>query len=144
MQALLYSVPPTLQLATANPRLCQPVPPPETPRHSRASLGQSLWGHCSFLLGPGVHKVCLRPLSFSGGMQFDSKCDFAPLPFFLGFTFALGGGISSQSRPSTTQPPLQSLPSCCGFSALGRGVSPCSHFSGGGSSDSSILMAINL
>ena len=31
-----------------------PTPPPETPGHSRASLGQSLVG--SLLLGPGVHK----------------------------------------------------------------------------------------
>ena len=34
---------------------------PETPGHSRASLGQSLCGHCSFFLGPGVHKVLLVP-----------------------------------------------------------------------------------
>ena len=51
MQALLYSVPPTLQLATANPRLCQPMPLPETPGHSRASLGLFLVG--SLLLSPG-------------------------------------------------------------------------------------------
>ena len=28
-----------------------PMPSPETPRHPQASL---LWGHCSFLLGPGA------------------------------------------------------------------------------------------
>ena len=39
----------------------QPTPPPETPEHSWASLGQSLWGHCSFLLGPGVYKVLFVP-----------------------------------------------------------------------------------
>ena len=39
----------------------QPTPPPETPEHSWASLGQSLWGHCSFLLGPGAHKVLFVP-----------------------------------------------------------------------------------
>ena len=33
----------------------QPTPPAETPGHPRASLGQSPVGHCSFLLGPGVH-----------------------------------------------------------------------------------------
>ena len=38
------SVPLTLQQATSNPHL-------QTPGHSRASL---LWGHCSFLLGPGA------------------------------------------------------------------------------------------
>ena len=38
---------------------CRPRPPPETPGHSRASLGQSLVGHCSFLLGPGAQgSVC--------------------------------------------------------------------------------------
>ena len=39
----------------------QPTSPPETPRHSQASLGSHLWGHCSFLLGPGVHKVLFAP-----------------------------------------------------------------------------------
>ena len=66
-----------LPQATANPRLCRPTPPPETPGHSRASLGQSLWGHCSFLLGPGVQKLLFVPskslfpqscVSFSGSM----------------------------------------------------------------------------
>ena len=38
---------------------CQPMPLPDTPRHSQASQGQSLWVHCSFLLGPGAHKVFL-------------------------------------------------------------------------------------
>ena len=41
----------------------QPTPPPETPGHSWACLGQflvgSLWG--PFLLGPGVHKVLFVP-----------------------------------------------------------------------------------
>ena len=32
----------------------RPTPPPEMPGHSRASLGQSLWGHCAFILGPGA------------------------------------------------------------------------------------------
>ena len=31
-----------------------PTPLLETPGHSQTSLGQSLVGHCSFLLGPGV------------------------------------------------------------------------------------------
>ena len=42
----------------------QPTPLPETPGHSKASLGQSLGGggsHCSFLLGPGEHKVLFVP-----------------------------------------------------------------------------------
>ena len=40
---------------------CQPMPPPETPGHSRASLGQSLVGHYSCLLGPGAHKLLFVP-----------------------------------------------------------------------------------
>ena len=30
--------------------------PPETPGHTQVWV-TLLWGHCSFLLGPGVHKV---------------------------------------------------------------------------------------
>ena len=52
MQALLHSVPPTLQQATANPRLCQRLL--DTHRQIWASL---MRGPCSFLLGPGAHKV---------------------------------------------------------------------------------------
>ena len=40
---------------------CWPTPLPETPGHTWASLGHSLWGHWSFLLGPGVHKVLFVP-----------------------------------------------------------------------------------
>ena len=36
----------------------QPTPPPETHRQVWLSL---LWGHCSFLLGPGAHKVLFVP-----------------------------------------------------------------------------------
>ena len=39
----------------------QPMPPPKTPGHSQASLVSLSWGHCSFLLGPGVHKVLFVP-----------------------------------------------------------------------------------
>ena len=35
----------------------QSMPPLETPGHSWAGLGQSLVGHCSFLLGPGAYEV---------------------------------------------------------------------------------------
>ena len=38
-----------------------PISLPETPGHLRASLGQSHGGHCSFLLGPGVHKALFVP-----------------------------------------------------------------------------------
>ena len=43
------------------PGHCRPTPPLETPGHSSASLDQSLWGYCSFLLGPGAHKVLFVP-----------------------------------------------------------------------------------
>ena len=50
MYALILSVPPTLQQATTD---------------SWTLLGKSvfslLWGHCSFLLGPDVHKVLFVP-----------------------------------------------------------------------------------
>ena len=43
---------PTLQLATANPCLQQRL------LNSQGQVWVSLlWGHCSFLLGPGTHKV---------------------------------------------------------------------------------------
>ena len=54
--ALLRSVPPTLQQATTDPRLHQRLL--DTHRQVWVSL---LWGHCSFLLGLGVHKVLFVP-----------------------------------------------------------------------------------
>ena len=49
-------MPPTLQQATTHPRLRQRLL--DTHRHVWVSF---LWGHCSFLLGPGVHKVLFIP-----------------------------------------------------------------------------------
>ena len=54
--SLIHSVTPTLQQATANPCLCWRLL--ETHRQVWVSL---LWGHSSFLLGPGVHKVLFVP-----------------------------------------------------------------------------------
>ena len=56
----------TATLSVPNPATNhhRPTPLPETPGHSQASLSQTcgvLWGHCSFLLGPGVHKVLFVP-----------------------------------------------------------------------------------
>ena len=56
MHALLHSVPPTLQQATANPRLCQRL----LDTHGQVWFNL-LWGHCSFLLGSGVYKVLFVP-----------------------------------------------------------------------------------
>ena len=56
MHALQHSVPPTLHQATADPRLHRRLL--DTYGQVWVSL---LWGHWSFLLGPGVHKVLLVP-----------------------------------------------------------------------------------
>ena len=46
----------TLQQATTNPHLCKRFL--DTHRQVCVNL---LWGHCSFLLGPGMHKVFFVP-----------------------------------------------------------------------------------
>ena len=61
MHALSHSVPPILQQATANPHLCQPTPPLATHGHSQEVWVSLLWGHCSFLRGPGGHMVLFVP-----------------------------------------------------------------------------------
>ena len=48
-------LPPTLQQATTDPHLL------ETPRHSGASLGQSLVGSLLLFLGPGGHNISFVP-----------------------------------------------------------------------------------
>ena len=54
--ALLHSVPLTLKQAMVDPHLHQRLL--DTHGQVWASL---LWGHCSFLLGPGAHKVLFVP-----------------------------------------------------------------------------------
>ena len=56
MRAQLHSEPWTLQQAPTDPRFCQRL----LDIHRRAWLSL-LWGHCSFLLGPGMHKVLFVP-----------------------------------------------------------------------------------
>ena len=53
----------TVAHSAPDPRAGQqwPIPSLETHGHSQASMGQSLWGHFSFLLGPGEHKVLFVP-----------------------------------------------------------------------------------
>ena len=53
----------TATLSAPNPAAehHRPTLPLESPGHSRASLGSLLWGHCSFLLGPGAHKILFVP-----------------------------------------------------------------------------------
>ena len=54
--ALLHLVPPPLQQATTSPRLHWRL----LDTHGQVWVSL-LWGHCSFLLGPGVHKVLFVP-----------------------------------------------------------------------------------
>ena len=56
MHVLLYSVPPTLQQATAYSHLCWRL----LNTHGQVWVSL-LWGHCSYLLGPGAHKVLFAP-----------------------------------------------------------------------------------
>ena len=56
MYTLLHSVPSTLQQATVNPCLCQRL----LNTHGQVWVSL-LWGHCSFLLGPGAHKFLFVP-----------------------------------------------------------------------------------
>ena len=56
MHVLLHSLSPTLQQATSDPHLCWRLL--DTHGHVWVSF---LWGHCSFLLGPGAHKVLCVP-----------------------------------------------------------------------------------
>ena len=56
MHALLHSVPPTLQQATVDSRLRPGL------LDTRGQVWVSLlWGHCSFLLDPGAHRVLFVP-----------------------------------------------------------------------------------
>ena len=147
----------TATLSAPNPAAghCQPTPPPETPGHSQASLGQSLVGSCGSplltpppqetrkhssisvsvgSLGPGAHRVYLSPLRSLVGMGFDSKCDFTPPTIFLGlplypWTWDISSKLLHRCTAATPTPT-----SWWGFSALGCGVSPHSHSSTHGKS----------
>ena len=75
LPGLLKSVLLTPWQATVDPRLQQKLL--ETHRQICLSL---LWGHCSFLLGPGVHKVLFVP-SKSVSPVLWKFCDQIPLAF---------------------------------------------------------------
>ena len=60
--ALLHSVPPTLQQAAPDPRLCRRLL--DTPRQVWVRL---LWSHCAFLLGPGAQKSLFPQSCVSSG-----------------------------------------------------------------------------
>ena len=78
---------------------CWPLPPQETPKHRYVSVSVGS-------LGPRAHKVCLSPLSISGRYGIWFWMWFCPLYHLSGASpsFALGQGISPQSRSSTAQP----------------------------------------
>ena len=69
MHALQHSVPPTLEQATTDPYLCWRLL--DTHGHVWISF---LWGHCSFLLGPGAQSCCAlqESISPSGVSSFSS------------------------------------------------------------------------
>ena len=54
--ARLHSAPPALQQAATGPHLCWRL----LDTHGQVWVS-FLWGHCSFLLGPGAHKVLFVP-----------------------------------------------------------------------------------
>ena len=75
---------------------CWPVLLQETLEHSSTSVSEGP-------LGPSVHKICLSPLSVSGGYGFASKHDFAVPALLLGLLLCLWmWAISSQplQRPT--------------------------------------------
>ena len=82
---LLQSVPLTPWQATVDPRLCQRLP--NTHRQAWLSL---LWGHCSFLLGPGEHKVLSVPSKSLCFLVLWKFCNQIPLTFKVRFP----GGFS--------------------------------------------------
>ena len=56
MHVLLHSLPPTLQQATTKPHLHWIL----LDTHTRVWVSL-LWGHCSFFLGSGAHKILFVP-----------------------------------------------------------------------------------
>ena len=90
MHALLHLMPPTLQLATGNPRLHQKLL--DTRRQVLVSL---LWGHCSFFLD-SAHKV----LSLPSKNQFPYLCKF----------WRLYGGLMATSYKRAYPIPISAAP----------------------------------
>ena len=143
MHTLLHWVLPTLQQATADPCLCQ------RPLDSHGQVWVSLlWGYCSFLLGPGAHKVLFVP---SKSLSPQSYVSSGSSIVGLMATSSKGAYAIPKSAASRAPVPvavhcwpscLTILPSCwpsvptilLGFSVLGHWVSPHSHSSDSSSS----------
>ena len=82
---------------------CWPIPPHETLKHGSGSISVGS-------LGPGAHKVCLSPLSVSGGYGVWFKHDFAPPTILLGLLLCpWTWGISSQSLQHQAAAALRQL-----------------------------------
>ena len=97
MRAQLHSEPWTLQQATADRRSCRRL----LDTHGQVWVSL-LWGHCPFLLGPGVHKVLFVP----------SKRLF-PQPCASSGSFMMGLLVTSSERayaiPSSAAPRAPAL-----------------------------------
>ena len=111
-----YAIPRSTAVRASDPAAvhCWPVPPQETLKHSSVSVSVGS-------LGPGAHKVCLSPLSISGGHAVWFQTWFCPsyhlaeassLPLDAGFLLKVSPVPCSHHR----------LPSFWGFSALGCGI----------------------
>ena len=90
MHKLPHSVPRTLQQATADPHLHLRL----LDTHGQV-WGSLLWGHCSFLLGPGAHKALFEPserLWQVWGLILNTILPI--LPSCWSFSFAHGHGVS--------------------------------------------------
>ena len=96
MHLLLHSVPPALQQATTNPCLCWRLL--DIPGQVWVSL---LWGQCSFLLGPGVHKVLFVP----SRSLFPQSCvsSGSPMVGLLATSSKRAYAIPKSPAPSHTQ-----------------------------------------
>ena len=90
MPGLLYSMPLTPRDVTANPCVCRR----HLDAHRQVWLSL-LWGHCSFLLGPGAHKVLYEPSEHLWRLWALILNVISPLLLSCwGFSFALGCGVS--------------------------------------------------
>ena len=104
---------PILKPASVDPRLCWRLP--NSHRQVWLSL---LWGHCSFLLCSGTHKVLSVPskgLWWVWGLILNMIAPF--LPSYCGFSLVLGHGVSFFCR--FQHPPVDGCSAVsCNFGVL--------------------------
>ena len=97
---LPHSVPPTPQQATTDPRLRQRL----LDTH-RQTWGSFLWGHCSFLLGPGVNRVSFVPSK----SLFPQSC-VSPSGFMVGLMATSSRRAYAIPRPTAPRVPAAGHP----------------------------------